>query len=46
MLPIGMIPPVKLIELVVVETVPPQVFPVTLTTVNGAGKLSVKPTPV
>jgi len=46
MLPLGMIPPVKLMELVVMETVPPQVLPVTLTTVNGAGKLSVKFTPV
>lgn len=31
---------------VVVEIVPPHVFSVTLTTVNGAGKLSVKFTPV
>ena len=46
MLPAGMMPPAKLTELVVVETVPLQVFPVTLTTVNGAGKLSVKAAPV
>jgi hypothetical protein len=45
-LPAGMVPPVKLTELVVVEIVPPQVFAVTSTTVNGAGKSSVKFTPV
>jgi len=40
------VPPVKLILVDVMETVPPHVFAVTLTTVNGAGKLSVKFTPV
>ena len=39
-------PPVKLTEVAVVEVVPPQVLAVTLTTVNGAGKLSIKFTPV
>ena len=39
-------PPVKLTEVAVVETVPPHVLAVTLTTVNGAGKLSIKFTPV
>ena len=46
MLPAGMVPPVKVTLLDVVETVPPQVFAVTFTTVNGLGKLSVKFTPV
>ena len=45
-LPAGIVPPVKLTEVVVVDTVPPQVLVLTLTTVNGAGKLSVKFTPV
>jgi hypothetical protein len=45
-LPAGIVPPVKLTEVAVVEVVPPHVFAVTLTTVNGAGKLSVKFTPV
>ena len=45
-LPAGIVPPTKLILVDVVETVPPHVFVVTLTTVNGAGKLSVKFTPV
>src|SRR5512142_1130463 len=45
-LPAGIVPPVKLILVEVVETVPPHVFAVTLTTVNGAGKLSIKFTPV
>jgi hypothetical protein len=45
-LPAGIVPPAKLILVDVVETVPPHVFAVTLTTVNGAGKLSVKFTPV
>jgi hypothetical protein len=40
------VPPAKLTLLDVVVTVPPHVFAVTLTTVNGAGKLSVKFTPV
>lgn len=45
-LPGGMIPPVKLIVFVVVETLPPQELPVTLATVNGAGKGSERLTPV
>jgi hypothetical protein len=45
-LPAGIVPPIKLTEVVVTETVPPHVLAVTLTTVNGAGKLSVKFTPV
>lgn len=45
-LPAGIVPSVKLMLVDVVETVPPHVFAVTLTTVNGAGKLSVKSTPV
>jgi hypothetical protein len=45
-LPAGIVPPAKLILVDVVETIPPHVFVVTLTTVNGAGKLSVKFTPV
>jgi hypothetical protein len=45
-LPAGIVPPAKPILVWVVETVPPHVFAVTLTTVNGAGKLSVKFTPV
>jgi hypothetical protein len=45
-LPGGMVPPVKLIVFVVVETVPPHEFAVTLTTVNGAGKASERLTPV
>ena len=45
-LPAGIVPPAKLMLVDVVETVPPHVFAVTLTTVNGAGKLSVKFTPV
>jgi hypothetical protein len=40
------VPPVKLTEVAVAETVPPQVLAVTLTTVKGAGKLSIKFTPV
>lgn len=45
-LPAGIVPPVKLTLFAVVEVVPPQVFPVTPTTVKGAGRLSVKSTPV
>ena len=45
-LPAGIVPPTKLILVDDVETVPPHVFACTLTTVNGAGKLSVKFTPV
>ena len=45
-LPAGMVPPVRLIVFVVVETVPPHEFAVTLTTVNGAGKESETRTPV
>ena len=45
-LPAGIVPPSKRILVEVVETVPPHVFAVTLTTVKGAGKLSVKFTPV
>ena len=45
-LPAGIVPPAKLILVDVVETVPPHVLFVTPTTVNGAGKLSVKFTPV
>lgn len=37
-LPAGIVPPEKLILVDVVETVPPHVFAVTLTTVNGAGR--------
>jgi hypothetical protein len=46
MLPAGIVPPVKLTALAVREAVPPQEFAVTPTGVNGAGKLSVKFTPV
>ena len=45
-LPAGIVPPAKLILVDVVETVPPHVLSVTRTTINGAGKLSVKFTPV
>ena len=39
-------PPVKLTAVAVEETIPPQVLAITLTTVNGTGKLSIKFTPV
>ena len=45
-LPGVIVPPVKLIVVEVVETFPLQVFPTTLTTLNGAGKLSETFTPV
>lgn len=45
-LPAGMVPPDNIIEVDVVETVPPQVLSVIETTVNGGGKSSVRLTPV
>jgi hypothetical protein len=44
--PAGIVPPVRVMELDVVETVPPQVFPVTPTMVKGGGRGSVTLTPV
>jgi hypothetical protein len=44
--PAGMVPPVKVTEVAVVEIVPPQVVVTVPATVKGAGKLSVKVTPV
>jgi hypothetical protein len=44
--PAGIVPPVNVRELGVVETVPPQVFSVTPTIVKGGGKGSVRLTPV
>jgi hypothetical protein len=45
-LPGGIVPPLKRIVSVVVETVPPQELSVTLTIVSGAGRLSETLTPV
>ena len=45
-LPAGIVPPAKLTLFVVEDTVPPQVFVPTLTTLKGAGKVSVTFTPV
>lgn len=46
-LPAGMVPPVRLTAVEgVMETVPLQLFAVTLTAVKGGGRVSVKFTPV
>ena len=42
----GIVPPVKVTVVAVVETVPPQVVVAAPATCNGAGKLSVKVAPV
>jgi hypothetical protein len=46
-LPAGMVPPLRLTAVGgVIDTVPPQLFAVTLTAVRGAGRVSVKFAPV